>query len=281
MEGLMKRRLPLASDRIPVLPQGTLQLLRVLNDDDLDYRTIAAALEHAPSVAARLLALANSAWSAPRSPVSAIDAACSRLGLRVVRTASIALAIAQPFNPTSCPPFRSDVFWGAALLNAEACALLAEQMLPGEVSTARTAGLLSNLGLLWLADVLPDETGAALQAADPCSPGSLNALLSEHCGIGFDESGALLAAAWDLPALLREAIAGQCHPGPDGSPLARLLGAAIRIAGAVRHDVTCPEPAQKPGELGVSGDLQARVIQHLQQRREHICQMAETLFTPD
>jgi HD-like signal output (HDOD) protein len=93
-------RTPLDTDRVPVLPPGATYLMQALNDDNLGFREIAAAVEKMPSIAARILALANSAWSAPARPILALDEACGRLGIKVVQRSpyhshSIQLA-AQP-----------------------------------------------------------------------------------------------------------------------------------------------------------------------------------------
>jgi len=114
----------------------------------------------------------SAAWSAPVSEITSLEMACARLGVNVVRSVSIALAIASPFDASRCPTFEGQRFWCTALLNADAAfwlAPLARAAAPVEPQTARTGGLLHNLGLLWLADQLPDATNQALStvAADP------------------------------------------------------------------------------------------------------------------
>lgn len=271
-------RLPLETDRIPVLPPGAPYLLQALNDDDLDFVAIARAIERVPTVAARLLALANSAWSSPRSPVTSIEATCSRLGLQVVRSASIALAIAQPFNPAECPPFRSETFWGSALLNAEAASLLADRLLAGQVSTARTAALIATLGLVWLADALPAQTAAALAAAADDAPGGVNRRLREHCGIGYDESGALLARAWGLPGELQDAIAGQCHGDTAAAPLATVVATAIAMAAAARHRIDPGSPPPAALGMGLTDTMYRDVFERVRQACHATQDLAEALF---
>lgn len=56
-----------------------------------------------------------------------------------------------------------------------------------------------NVGLLWLADALPRETGIALEliAADPTT--SVNEALIASCGVGYSDAGAVLSEAWQMP----------------------------------------------------------------------------------
>ncbi len=272
-------RRPLDTDRVPVLPPGVPYLMQTLNDDNLGFREVAQAIEKLPSIAARLLALANSAWSAPASPVLSLDAACSRLGLQVVRTASIAIAVSQPFNPARCPGFNSRTFWSSALMNADAAFWLAERAIGEQLSVARTAGLLSNLGLVWMAEALPDQTAQALSAtSDEAPSGELNTSLADHCGIGFDEAGALLAEVWQLPGVLRDAIAHQLDPRDDAPRLSKVVAAAARMVGVVRRSGKWGEPDPMLEKLGLSHDEQLEVYQLLGESKQATIELAETLF---
>lgn len=272
-------RWPRGRDRVPVMPPGVPFLIRALNDENLSFAEVARAIEHVPSVAARLLALANSAWSAPVQPVTSLEAACSRLGMRVVRSASIALAISQPFNPARCPAFDGITFWSSALLNAEATAWVAQRVWSTEVPTARTAGLLCNLGLIWLAESLPAQTGAALEAARAEPAGGLNQYLREHCGLGYDEAGALLAGAWRLPAVLRDALAQQFLDDQGSLPLSRLVRGAVCMVSSVRHGREWNEADALLEQLGLDMAGQQIGIGYLDEIRGRTLALAESLFS--
>ena len=148
------------AERLPVFPPAMPYLLRELDNDELSYTAIAALLERFPTIAVRLISLANSAWSSPVSPIASLPDACARLGLNVVRSVSIAVAIAGPFNPNRCKHFSARRFWTSALLTAECASQLANNT---KVPTqyARTAGLLHNLGLIWMAEYLSVATDRA------------------------------------------------------------------------------------------------------------------------
>jgi HD-like signal output (HDOD) protein len=273
------QRRPLDTDRVPVLPPGVPYLMQTLNDDNLGFREVAQAVEKMPSIAARLLALANSAWSAPATPVLSLDTACSRLGLQLVRTASIAIAVSQPFNPARCPAFDGLTFWSSALMNADAAFWLADRVLGEQLSVARTAGLLSNLGLVWMAEALPEETALALLSASEDAPsGELNISLADHCGLGFDEAGALLAEAWQLPPVLRDAIAHQFDRRDDAPPLSQIVSAAARMVSTLRRGQDWTDPDALLDRLGLPLDGQQEVYERLGASRQATIELAETLF---
>lgn len=270
-------RRPLAGDRMPVVPSGVPYLLQALHDESLTFAEIARAIERLPSVAGRLLALANSAWSAPASTITSIEAACGRLGLRVVRTTGIALAVSQPFNPAHCPGFDALIFWQTALLNAEAAHLVAQRVLREERSTARTAALLANLGLLWLAEAMPEPTDRALRLAQASGPGHLDRHLAEQGGIGYVEAGSLLAEAWQLPSSLRHSISSQLYAGTQNTPLSQVVSAAIRMGAALRHGTDWAEDLALV-RLGADASAQRADFVALAQLKDKTCALAEALF---
>ncbi|MCP4996368.1 MAG: HDOD domain-containing protein, partial [Gammaproteobacteria bacterium] len=144
-------RARLDESRLPVLPAGIPYLLTVLTDEEIAINELARILERFPTIVARLIALANSAWSSPASDVTSLEMACARLGFNIIRSVSIALAIAQPFDPNRCQAFDAERYWCSALLTADAATWLSplsQVAYAPEPETARVGGLLHNLGLL-------------------------------------------------------------------------------------------------------------------------------------
>lgn len=191
---------------LPVLPSGIVYLLKALNNNDIDYRQLSNELEKFPSIAIKIVAIANSAWSLPETPITTLPDACSRIGLNIVRSVSIALCISQVFDPTKCPPFNAKTFWTSALLNAEAAFLCAKDNPEICRNTARLAGLLHNIGLLWLANQKPDETESAILDAQVNPDHSLSKSLYERLEMDYYTVGGQLAIAMQLPEVITEAI---------------------------------------------------------------------------
>ncbi len=67
-------RIKLNTKRIPVLPPGSTYLMQSMMDESLNFRQLAGIVERYPSIAARLIALANSVWSSPVSPINVTGA---------------------------------------------------------------------------------------------------------------------------------------------------------------------------------------------------------------
>lgn len=201
---------------VPVLPRGTTELFVALGDPALSFDTLTERLAVFPSIVARLLALANSPWSSPVAPVTTLDDAVSRLGLDIVRSVSVALLVSNTFDANRCRRFDPRLYWCSALLSAECASLLAAGARPAAPlppAAARTAGLINNLGLLWLADALPAETDDAFEAvaADPAL--TVSAALVSVCGVSDGDAGEALGKAWNLPEALTAAMSGRAAPG--------------------------------------------------------------------
>lgn len=224
--------------KLPVLPSGAPSLLKAITDEEIDFSKLAIIIERFPTISARLISLSNSAWSAPACDITSLDMACARLGFSVVRSVGIALSIALHFNPNRCPAFDAEKFWCSSFLSAKAAAELAlVAKIPSDLEpqTVRTAGLLHNLGLLYLADQMPQETGQAinLNTATPGLP--LKEALRDFCGYDHCEAGGCLGKSWNLPELLVSAMTHHDMPDYDGAmwQSAILVGSANSMVSAL------------------------------------------------
>lgn len=214
----------LTNPTVPDLSPGVHRLLTLMTDDDVVVPDVAEELQLFPVISARLIGLANSAWSSPVSPVNNVVDACGRLGLDVVKSASIAYAVAAPFNPLRCPTFDPVRFWCCSLLSAEAAALLGvSQGL--DRSLSRTTGMLRSIGLIWLADAAPLLTGEALVEAETQGVGELADLIAQKIGVSHIQATVHLLNVWGLSGELRDA----CAP-TNASPLSTVCRIGSRIA---------------------------------------------------
>lgn len=232
---------------LPVLPPDISCLLKTLNNDDIGYSQLAEELEKFPSIVIKIVATANSAWASPVDPITTLRDSCARIGVQAVRSISIALSIAEVFDPSRCPPFDSKVFWISSLLTAEAAHIYAKQNPDVCANTARLAGLLHNIGLLWLATQKPVETASVISLKQSNEIASISDGLMEQLGINFYTAGSYLASYIDLPVVIAEAIASPTADKTNDKPLIINHRNAQKLASAV---LLIPDPEnEKTKEL--------------------------------
>lgn len=191
--------------KLPVIAPKISELLGPLSDEQIDFADLSRTLERFPSIAARIICLANSAWVGSNKPLTSLNEACKRLGLTIVKRTSIALAISSPFRVNRCPAFKANLYWEKALMVAEAAfevdKIISKKTPHSSVDTEtiRTAGLLHNLGFLWLADALPAETTEAINCSKSTENLSINDALRMKCGVSYSDASGILAEAFQLP----------------------------------------------------------------------------------
>lgn len=270
--------------RLPEQPSALPYLLQALSDNDIDYHELAAVMERFPSIAARLIFLANSAWSAPRTPIASLEPACIKLGLRLVRPVSISLAVSGPFNPLRCPIFDPQRFWCSAFLVADGAAWLSsctQSVTNLDPKTVHTAGLLHSLGLLWLAENMPQETACALEAATADDTASVNMILRQMANTDIREVGGCLGRAWKLPYVLIVAMEHHGNPGYDGVEwqTAALVRSAVGMVAALHRGVECPPEEGGLGSLDIAWTDQEDVFAKLAGKLEDTVKLAQSLCT--
>lgn len=222
--------------QLPTQPSALPFLVQALADTEIDVRDVAESIERFPNIAARLVSLANSAWSAPVEPITSIERTCAHLGLRLVKTVSMSLAVTAPFDTVRCPEFDSEMYWCNTFLVADSAAHLTVHADAGQTvlpEVVRTAGLFHNLGLLWLADKMPQPTAEALAVVKDEGI-ELNTALRDYCNTDAGVIGGLLGRAWGLPD---DFVAAMEHCGNTeyegtGWQIAALVGVATGIVSA-------------------------------------------------
>lgn len=268
--------------RLPALNEDIKSLMNSLADEDINCPELAKIINVYPEISARLISLANSVWSAPAKPIIDIESSCIRLGLSVIKSVSIAIAVSSFFDSGRCPGFDVARFWTRSMLVAEGANLLAAG-LPKEIRYAelkkagQTAGLLHNLGLLWLADNLPKETDQAIgiRISDPSS--TLNQALKQCTGADYCEVNSWIAEQWKLPGILTIAMQHHLDSSYQGEAweITLLVNAAIKLVSADLEDVPDIPALMK---LGIDQAQQMKVYRQLVSKREKMREMAKSLF---
>lgn len=245
----------LSLDHLPPLSVTATRLLGVASDPDLEIAALAQIIEQDPALTARILGLANSAFFGQVRPVMNVEQAIIRvLGLNMVRSLALSLALAGSFDSRACRAFDPAAYWLTGLVTANLAAAVGRR-LRGDAQrlpdTLYLCGLLHNLGALILTHLRPREMAQVFEASDAAAAGEATELERSLLGVDRWEAGGWLAYRWHLPEVVVHTLGNLGNPdydGPHGSVIAVVHAArqwALGMSGGAPSTLQIPEvPAE-------------------------------------
>ncbi len=253
---------------LPPMPAVAQKLLTLLTNENVELDEVASTIEMDPGLSARIIGLAGSAFFGSPQPIYTVKEAILKvLGLNMVKSLAISVAISGGFKVDQCKEFDLQRYWGGAMLTADLAQRLAGAVAaradgesdPPDIHIAYLSGLLHNLGLLVLTHLCPAEMAKAFAAADGGHAGGLLAAERELLGVDHHETGSWLAHRWHLP---NEVIAVMAHHHEpeyrsDAWPVSLLAGMCARMV--QRQQVDGEEMPVEPESLEALGIPETRV----------------------
>lgn len=220
---------------LPTLSDNAQRILTAFEADDLDVERIVAVLEKCPTICARMLGLANSAFFGHRGRIHSLRDAAFVLGLVTVKSMAMGMAIAGSLDTRHCPAFDVERYWMTAMTTA----LLGQQLytaIPTELRPAGDsvymAGLLHSIGLLMLVHLYPEEMNQALLSYSAAPESRLADHIQAVLGIDHYQAGVWLGSRWHFPDDLLLVMQHHYDRSYRGAhwPLVLLSGACARCA---------------------------------------------------
>ncbi len=192
------RRLERGEAGLPLKPAVVARVLAMARDPNACFAQLSRLIHNDPTLAAHVIRVANSPAYARRARVSTLRQAVTRIGTRVLSELVISVGISGVFQ---VPGYEDEAaaIWRHALLTAGFCRELG-RICGLDEEAAFLCGLLHTIGR-------PLILRAAVQAAEELEValprGALGGIMQRWEGA----LGARLAASWELPPPVREAIA--------------------------------------------------------------------------
>lgn len=236
---------------LPTLSPNVRHILDVCENPAVSRDELASVLAESPTIAARLLGLANSAFFGQAGRIHSLPQAITVLGLVTVRSVAVGLVLSGIFKTTRCPNFRADRYWTSSVMTA----LMAYQIngsipaaLRPPADSVYLAGLLHNLGLLALVHLHPDEMNHAFAAyaAEPTK--KLGDHIRDRLAFNHYQAGVWLGSKWHLPDDILLVMEYHYDGGYRGEhwPLVLLEGLCARWANRIID-----------GQEDIAGDVEA------------------------
>lgn len=211
------------SVQLPTMPEVAQLLIRSLNEDELPFEKVRAAISRDPALTVKLIRLANSARFGLQRKVSSVDDAITMVGLNQVRTLCLAACMSDSFP--MAPGLNRKEFWKESM----ACAGFAHWLartIGADAQQAWLTGFMIRLGELIIAQKDP----AKLQEIEqlPHAPGGRWERETRLVGFSEGEVAAELAQRWNFPAEVSRGLATSSDPLAH-KPFCR-LGGIVHIA---------------------------------------------------
>jgi HD-like signal output (HDOD) protein len=267
---------------LPTLSPSVQRILMVCEDPGASQNALVEVLGEAPTIAGRVLGLANSAFFGQQGGVHSLQHALAVLGTVSVRSIAAGLALSGVFDTGRCPAFSAERYW----LSAEMTALLAQHLVPQIPAGVRPppdsvylAGLLHNIGLLALVHLNPNEMRAALDAYVADRSRTLGEHIRDILEIDHYQAGVWLGSKWHFPRDLLLVMEHHYNPAYRGDhwPLVLLEGLAARWANRIIDRQTELGPESEAVEiLGLPSNTADNLYRDLQNQLDRVGVIAAT-----
>lgn len=142
------------ADALPTLPEAARFIISTIDDESTNADSLVVILNTDPAIVARILAAANSTAFGLSSRVESMREAILVLGLKEIRSITLATAVIARFNPRSAA-FDPRMLWRHSMGVATCARIIAEEI-QYNAEAAFTAGLLHDIGQLLLFAVAPE-----------------------------------------------------------------------------------------------------------------------------
>lgn len=192
---------------LPALPDTVYQVQEAMEDLGVSPKEIAQTIIRDPSIATKVLSVANSAAYGFPSRVDSIELAVALLGLRETYSIVMSAAVINLFEVTKHFDYR--VYWEEAMNCAGAARILGEACRHENATGLFTAGLLHDIGRIALLETVPD---LYRKVPSELSGNELIEAEQKIVGVTHTEAGYELAVNWNLPAEIAECIRHHHHP---------------------------------------------------------------------
>jgi two-component system cell cycle response regulator len=195
------------------LPQVLKEVLRVVDKKDSSVSDIGKIIIQDVALTAKILRMANSAFYGRMYEISTVNQAIVILGLRAVKALALSTSIFDIVNNKNLKPvFDQKLFWRHSLEVAVCSRMIAEEINYQPAEEAFVAGLLHDLGLIFLGNQFPKEYEQIwkriAQGEDICK------LEQEVLGTNHSAVGRYIAENWNLPNNIKIALANH-HNTPE------------------------------------------------------------------
>lgn len=244
-------------EALPSLPAVANTILGHVLNQDFDHAKLARIIETDPALSLKVLEHANSATYITRGQVAQVEQGLNRLGSKVVQTLMLSMLIKDSLiKGDKKAEAVQAAHWKHSLATAVFASLIAMKTFPALVGEAFGAGVMHDIGGLFLRSHLQDLYVQVMERMEelyePVLEAEQQIFKTDHTAVGR-----LIAEKWKLPPALADAIWLHHHSAASLEAFkenARLV-AIVALANILAHSTLMDSPRvmarEKQRQLGL------------------------------
>jgi diguanylate cyclase (GGDEF)-like protein len=204
--------------KLPTLPGVAIKILQAMREETPNIGKISEIISADAPLSAKVLRVVNSPFYGLSNKITSVHQAIVYLGLNTVKNLALSFSLLKGFAPKRNSAFDYVQFSKDCLIGAVAAKSLTEKINRQHGENAFFLGLLQNIGMLIMAESMPDEYEKVInQARSSISP--FHEIENNLLGINHMEVGEFVTDSWGLPATFAVPIGFHHCPERLVSPL--------------------------------------------------------------
>ncbi len=253
----LHRKIYARIEELPTLPAVIPKLLSLIDDPRSSAGDVTEIISRDPSLTAKLLKVANSAYYGFPAKISDLRHAVALLGFNLVKSLAVSIGVIKNFpRGKQSAYFSASGLWLHSLVVATAMQELERRFCPRDENHDYLfiVGLLHDLGKVVLDQFFPELFSEVLEKANAGEHVKLHQVEREIIGIDHCEVSAMLLTRWKFPPKIVQPIAWlhrQMLPTEVNQVdvvLLRLANVLAQELGLGKDGNSAPNPG-RPGDL--------------------------------
>ena len=225
----LAKKLAAAVDGMPAFPKSVQRVLELTRDVNSTPKDLVEVIDKDPVLTVKILKVVNSAYYSLPKQITSVGHSVVYLGFNTIKNLALSIAAIGMLPKTNEAGFDGQQY----LLHSLATAAIAKQLAlkadDADPMDCFIAGLLHDFGKVVLAQFMPKEFRAALEASQQNGT-SLHLALREVIGVDHAVVGAMLVEKWRFAPNLVETIRHQYGPELTDSDMIACVFAANQIS---------------------------------------------------
>jgi HD-like signal output (HDOD) protein len=215
-----------AIEDLPTIPVVANQVLQLLDRPDVKIEEVADLILTDQVMTARVMKMINSPVYKPGHEITSLKRALVYLGMKHIREVALTTSLINVFDEKS-GSFDINAFWEHSFGVGMVSKIIAEKIAYPDPEMAYIAGIIHNLGEVFLSHYLRDRFQAALDSVRNRRVRLVEAE-AEQLGTTHCEIGLCMARKWNFPDAYCEVIA--CHHTPSEATIDPVLCAIVNLS---------------------------------------------------